>query len=111
MVGRPVRCIPDRQRAVVRMLVVLSALLLFAQWGAVAHSHAHDAAPLTQVGHTLSCGECGGYAPLLASATESYVAFPVPIPPAGDARADIALPVTDFSPILGFRSRAPPASR
>jgi hypothetical protein len=91
-------------------MAVLGALLLFAQWGAIAHAHSHDHAPLTQHSDTKTCGECPNFAPLLASAAESCVAFPIPFPQVGVSREDIAPSVPDSSLILGFRSRAPPAS-
>lgn len=110
MIGRPSRLFSTPPRAVARIMAVLGALLLFAQWGAVAHAHSHDHAPLTQHSHTNPCSECSDFAPLLAGAAESCVAFPVPISPVGVSREDIARSVPDSSLILGFRSRAPPAS-
>lgn len=110
MIGRPTRFFSTPPRAVARLLAVLGALLLFAQWGAVAHAHTHDHAPLTQHSHTKPCSECSDYAPLLAGAAESCVSIPVPFHPVGVSCEDIALPVPASSPILGFRSRAPPAS-
>jgi hypothetical protein len=110
MIGRPTRFFSTPPRAVARLLAVLGVLLLFAQWGAVAHAHAHDHAPLTQHSHTNPCSECPDFAPLLAGAAESGVAFPIPFPPVRVSREDIVPSVPDSSLILGFRSRAPPAS-
>jgi hypothetical protein len=110
MIGHPTRFFSTPPHAVARIMAVLGALLLFAQWGAVAHAHSHDHAPLTQHSHTIPCGECTNFAPLLASAAESCVAFSLPFPPVGVSREDIAPSVPDSSLILGFRSRAPPAS-
>jgi len=110
MIGLPSRFFSTPPRAVARIMAVLGALLLFAQWGAVAHAHSHDHAPLTQHSHTKHCSECPDFAPLLAGAAESCIACPVPIPPLGVSREEIAASVSDSSLILGFRSRAPPAS-
>ena len=110
MIGRPSQFFSTPPHAVARIMAVLGALLLFAQWGAVAHAHSHDQAPLTQPSDTKPCSECPNFAPLLAGAADSCVAFPVPFPPVGVSREDIAPSVPDSSLILGFRSRAPPAS-
>jgi hypothetical protein len=109
MIGRPTRFFSTAPRAVARIMAVLGALLLFAQWGAVAHAHSHDHAPLTQHSDTKPCGECPNFAPLLASAAESCVAFPIPFPPVSHERTSPLLSPTS-SLILAFRSRAPPAS-
>ena len=68
----------------------------------------HDHAPLAQHTHAAPCDECPNYAPLLAGAADSCIAFPVPIPATGVWYEDIALSVPESSLILGFRSRAPP---
>ena len=111
MNGRHSRLFSTPPRAVARMMAILGALLLFAQWGALAHAYSHDHAPLSSVTqHSLTkpCSECPNFAPVFSGAAPSCIVFQIPFPPVGVSREGIAPSVPDSSLILGFRSRAPP---
>jgi hypothetical protein len=97
-----------------RLPVVFAlAFFVLAQLGAELHSYAHDAAALggtaqtITIGHSL-CDECLAYAPLLSATSSAARLPPLPGPPRPFVAAPDFVSFVDHSPILAFRSRAPP---
>jgi hypothetical protein len=105
-----VRATGSRRR--VPLLGLLGAFLLFAQWGALAHTYSHDRAPGFAAIHNAEtiCAECPSFAPLLGGAAESHTLLNIASPAPVFVSAEITSGFRDSSPILAFRSRAPPTA-
>ena len=105
------------QRFEFRIALIAAIALLIAQVGAVSHAYSHVAtlggagAHQSGLGSHEICNDCLGFAPLL-SAGAAPAALPQ-ITPQGPVVAALVAGTSfvDRSPILAFRSRAPPASR
>ncbi len=99
-------------RKIAPLLGLLAVFLLLAQWGAVVHAYSHDRALgfAAIQGVESSCAECPSFAPVLGGAAPSqalpHVEFPAPLL----VREEITSGFRDSSPILAFRSRAPPTA-
>jgi hypothetical protein len=97
-----------------RVMWMLGVLLLFAQWGALAHAYSHDHAPRSAIAkytHEKACAECQDFAPLLAGAASGDVSLHVDLPERCLPRDDVAPHFRESSATLAFRSRAPPTPR
>jgi hypothetical protein len=99
-------------RKLAPLLGLLGALLLIAQWGALAHAYSHDRAAGFAAIHTVetTCAECPSFAPLLGGATPSHTLLQIESPAPIFVRDEIPSSFRDSSLILAFRSRAPPTA-
>jgi hypothetical protein len=99
-------------RKLALLMGLLGVFLLFAQLGALAHAYSHDRAAGFAAIHSAEtpCAECPSFAPLLGGAPPSpallHSASPAPVL----VREETTSSFRDSSPILAFRSRAPPTA-
>jgi hypothetical protein len=100
-----------------RIALIAALALIVAQMGAMAHAYTHvpNASRISgqlpaPTDHQV-CGECLNFAPLLAAA--GAPAIPLHVEPPARGPVTTAQPASRpaFQPLLGFRSRAPPATR
>jgi hypothetical protein len=99
-----------------RFALLAMLALAVAQLGAISHAYSHDAALGSSTAHPIGisshdvCNDCLAYAPLLAAAGASG-SLPR-LDPQGriDATRARLSSLVELSPLLAFRSRAPPST-
>jgi hypothetical protein len=94
----------------------IAAVLLIAQWGAMAHAYSHvpqtrSVSAQQQIPAHDYCADCLNFAPLLSAAGAPAV-LPVVLPQACSAAPPAPLAsLIDLKFLLAFRSRAPPVTQ
>jgi hypothetical protein len=92
-----------------RMVVVMVAALMLAQWGAQHHAYSHDADPATeQHSHAKPCPQCPSFAPVLTVAGSPVLFSAIHWAPIHLSESSLPVAILEVPIILAFRSRAPP---
>jgi hypothetical protein len=96
-----------------RMVVVVLAALMFAQWGAQHHAYSHDrdlAPSPAQHAHAKPCPQCPSFAPVLTVAGGAVLFSAAHWAPTHLDESSLPLGLLEVSITLAFRSRAPPTA-
>lgn len=94
-----------------RMVVVMVAALMLAQWGAQHHAYSHDRDPTPSPGqhsHLKPCPQCPSFAPILTVAGGSVLFSAIHWAPIHLGELCLPAAILEVPITLAFRSRAPP---
>ncbi len=94
-----------------RIVVVVAAALILAQWGAQQHAYSHDGeATANQHFHAKGCPQCPSFAPVLTAAGSSALFAAIDWAPIRLDESSLPVAPHEVRIALAFRSRAPPSS-